>query len=90
MPQYVVSYDLHQAGRDYERMKKGLASLGTDAKLLASVWLLDTNRTAVQVRDYLLDYCDGNDGIAIIEVSASWATIRVAAQGQQFLKKHRP
>lgn len=90
MPQYVVSYDLHQAGRDYERIRKGLASLGEAAKILESVWLVDSARTAAELRDHLKGYCDGNDGILVIEMASNWATVRVSDEGLGFLQKHRP
>lgn len=90
MPQYVVSYDLHQTGRDYERLKKGLAALQETAKLLESVWLVNSNLTAAQIRDHLKGYCDNNDSIAVIEIARSWGTVRVSTEGLEFLKKHRP
>lgn len=90
MGQYLVSYDLHQSGRNYDRIRQGIVSLGDTAKLLESVWLVNHAYTAEQVRIYLEQYIDSNDSIAVIEIGVNWATQRCQNDGVAFLKRHRP
>lgn len=90
MPQYVVSYDLHQAGRDYEKIKKGIEVLGETAKLLESVWLVSHPYSASQIREHLRVFSDSNDSIVVVEVGKDWASFNGISEGVAFLKKHRP
>lgn len=90
MPQYIVSYDLHQVGRDYARIKKGIEDLGEAAKLLESLWLVNHGSTAAEIRDYLTKFCDSNDSIAVIEIGPNWATKHCLSDGLAFMKRHRP
>lgn len=90
MPQYLITYDLHQSGRNYEKVKKGITALGESAKLLESVWLVSHPYTASQIVDHLNVFIDGNDSVAVIELGKNWSTLRVLSEGVTFLKKHRP
>lgn len=90
MGQYVISYDLHQAGRDYEKIKKGVESLSDYVKILESVWLVNHPYTAAQIRDHLRVFMDDNDSIMVIEIGTNWATWNCNAAAMAWLKGHRP
>lgn len=90
MGQYIVSYDLHQAGRDYPKLKKGIEDLGDVAKILESVWLVSHTSGAGAIRDYLKQFADGNDSIVVMELGRDWGTFNALPDGVAFLKRHRP
>ena len=90
MGQYVISYDLHQEGRDYEKIKAGIFSLKDYVKILESVWLVNHPYTAAEVREHMKVFMDGNDSIMVIEIGTGWATSKCSAAANNWLAKHRP
>ena len=51
---YIISYDLNKEnGRDYNSLYKAIKSLSTWAKITESTWAVVTNKTAVELRDFL-------------------------------------
>lgn len=57
---HVVAYDLkkpHETWRDYQRLWDALRGYGYYCHLEESVWLIKTEQTTVQVRDYFGSLC---------------------------------
>ena len=72
---YAVSYDLHRI-RDYPRIHKGVTDISVNwCKPLNTFYILESNKTAIQVRDFLNNYLDSDDSIFVIEVNPpfNWA-----------------
>ena len=72
---YVVSYDLHKI-RDYSKIHKGIISLSSNwCKPLATLYVLESNKPTLQVRDFLTNYLDGDDSLFVVEVKPpfNWA-----------------
>lgn len=69
----LVTYDLKQPGRDYAPVHNFLKQF-TNCKDLESVWLLDTQWTAAQVRDALNGLVDGNDKVFVAPIERTWAS----------------
>lgn len=67
MALFVISYDLIK-GKDYDRLTDRLKELDT-VKTNLSVWYLSATNTALEVKDHLLDYIDGDDRIMVVEFS---------------------
>lgn len=74
---YLISYDLRRA-RNYGGLYELLAYWGA-RKLLESVWLADLAGPANVIRDIIVNTCDADDGIAVIELHPpfEWATMGV-------------
>lgn len=74
----LVSYDLIQPGQNYTRLIQGLERAGA-TKVLYSAFVVKTNWTAAQVRDWAMKLIDRNDKVLVTEVSdwASYNTPRV-------------
>jgi hypothetical protein len=70
-----VTYDLKKPGRNYEPVWSYLKQF-THCKGLESVWFLDTNKTAAQVRDDLNALVDNSDRTFVCPISKSavWAS----------------
>lgn len=59
---YIITYDLVNPGRNYDALLQRIKSYVGWAKLGGSSYLiLADNRTAVQIRDFLLEVLDKND-----------------------------
>ena len=68
-----INYDLKKPGKDYQpvyRYIKGHPS----TRLLDSCWLIRTSKSVSQVRDELTVLVDGNDEVAVFDVTGvAWA-----------------
>ncbi|HHE3599706.1 hypothetical protein ACFGYR_04000 [Pasteurella multocida] len=75
MANFIVSYDLRNH-RDYTKLIQAIReTYRLHSKVLESVWYIKSTQSAVQIRDYLRQYIDGDDGIAVFDITNnSWAT----------------
>lgn len=66
---YSITYDLIKL-KDYPRLSKGIIQLCNDTwvKPTQSQWIIATNRTSIQVRDYLLNYVDNDDLLFVARI----------------------
>jgi hypothetical protein len=65
MSVFIITYDLHNPGQNYETLIKQIKSYGTWARLGFSCYLIKTNETVEAVRDNLLKSLDQNDKIYV-------------------------
>ena len=88
MANYIVSYDLHHQ-RHYPPVWAAIERIG-GVRLLESLWLVETNYTATQVRDIVAAAADGDDSIVVIELkdSAYWACLRAKKAGVDRLRQN--
>ncbi len=87
MKTYLISYDLKIPGRDYQRLYDAIKSYGTWAKINNSTWIVKTNDSAKDIRDYLVKHIDYNDSLFVINITreAAWRNVRASAE---WLKKN--
>jgi cysteine sulfinate desulfinase/cysteine desulfurase-like protein len=75
---YIVSYDLIKK-KDYVRMEKGILSIAFKAKkVLFTVWVIESNRTALNLVEALMKHADADDKILVSEInrdSIAWVNI---------------
>jgi len=73
MKVYQIDYDLRKQ-KNYEALHERIRSYGTYCNPLKSSWLIATNQTAVQVRDYLRAVMDSDDGLLVtrLQREAAW------------------
>jgi hypothetical protein len=85
MAYYLVSYDLHKE-RDYKSVWSFLELLN-GVRLLESVWLVDTELNAFDLRVALEGAGDSDDSFAIIEIKrgVDWTTHKGKQEGADFL-----
>jgi hypothetical protein len=62
---YVVGYDLHE-GQDYEDLISAIKKLGTWWHCLDSTWLVKSDSTAMEIRDYLLQHILDDDRLLVV------------------------
>lgn len=67
----LVSYDLRKEGQNYDGLIKAIKSYVNWANPLKSVWLIKTPKTYLEVRDYLCNFLDANDGIITLDITNS-------------------
>lgn len=79
----MIVYDLERRGEGYEPLLNALRKLGA-LHVLYSKWVLRTNSTAVQLRDYLQQFIDTNDLLLVVELTGVAAWTRLFVTNDQF------
>ncbi len=74
MKTYSINYDLNNQ-KDYESLISAIKKVGDWCHPLKSSWAVKSNWTAVQIRDYLLQFMDADDCIIVAELTgdAAWS-----------------
>jgi len=85
MAKYEVSYDLRNPGRNYESLWKRLGEWGA-VRVLQSVWIIDRQTTAQQIRDDLQHHMDANDGILVTGLTGEAAWRHLETNSDRVLK----
>jgi len=83
---YLVSYDLRKPQRNYEALYAAIKAYGTWAHINDSLWAIVTTQSAVQVRNNLLSYVDGDDRLFVLR-SGTEAAWRNAICKNEWLKE---
>lgn len=73
MSVYCVSYDLNQAGQNYNALYDELKKSPGWCHPLDSTWLISTGETAQQLSDRLRKHLDNNDSLLVIGVTKEYA-----------------
>jgi hypothetical protein len=61
-----ISYDLHEPGKNYDRVIGAIKQLGSWAKIHYSFWYVKSNLTAAQARDAVVRALDANDSVYVV------------------------
>lgn len=85
MSVYAVTYDLKAPGQDYKELHAKLKSY-TYSKNLESFWLIDSQKSAADIRDELMELVDSNDILFVIEVKKHWASLKTPKNMVDWLK----
>ncbi len=88
MNTYLVSYDLIRPGKDYSRLHEHLRSYPNWAKPLESVWFIQSNLGAEQLRNAIQGYMDSNDKILVVIVGHEAAWDKLPANVSEWIKKN--
>lgn len=83
---YAVTYDLHSPGQDYDKLHEQLKSYSSYSKRFDSFWLIDSTKSASEIRDELIKVVDKNDKLFVIEVKKHWAGRKLADGMVNWLK----
>lgn len=78
MAVYLISYDLDKPGQDYPRLVKELERLGA-VRVLYSEWIFRSTSSAMEIRDWLQSFIDGNDMLLVVAPTgeAAWTGLMV-------------
>ena len=84
---FVVACEVREA-RHYAAVARVLREWGA-AQLLASLWLVETDRSALELRNAVRDAVGDDDAIAVLEVQqgAWWACENAENEGLEWLRQ---
>lgn len=74
---FIIAYDLVQPERDYTKLYSAIKSYPIWGKLTESVWGIVTNKTHIEIRDYLSQFIDQDDRLIVIQSgrNAAWTNV---------------
>jgi len=85
MAVYQIDYDLRNKG-SYQALYERLRSYQVWCRPLESTWVIATQESATQVRDYLLGVMDQDDGILVTRLRSEAAWHGIDAEVGSYLK----
>jgi hypothetical protein len=80
---YLIVYDLERRGEDYEPLLNALRKIGA-LHPLYSKWVLRTDYTAVQIRDYLKQFIDAGDLLLVVGLTGEAAWTKLFITNEEF------
>ena len=86
MKLYQIDYDLRKQ-RDYAALFDRIRSYGVWCHPLESTWVVATDQTAAQVRDYLAQAMDSDDGLLVTLLASEAAWMNLDPKVSQWLKE---
>jgi hypothetical protein len=88
MNHFAISYDIHDS-RHAPHVRAKLEGMGA-VRLLESLWVVTSTKSAPQIRDELQKMVDIDDGLAVIELKAGsyWSCLRAKHAGVTWLKRN--
>jgi len=89
MKSYLITYDLIKPHKDYSTLTEALEKFSNYWHCLGSVWIVKSDSTATEIRDYLLPYIDKDDKLLVIFAGreAAWTT-SFSQQCQNWLRNN--
>lgn len=88
MASYIVVYDLHRSGQNYDDLIEAIKSYGTWCHLQQSVWVIVTQESSVTIRDKLCKHLDSNDKLFVAKLEGEGAWIGHGDKVSEWLKKN--
>lgn len=88
MSAYIVTYDLHAQGQNYDCLIAKLKTYPSWFHMQKSVWIVTSNNTATQIRDHLNGCLDRNDKLFVGKLNGEAAWIGYTSSDTEWLKKN--
>jgi hypothetical protein len=85
MAVYQIDYDLRKQ-RNYAPLYERLKTYSGWCRPLESTWVISTNQSAAQIRDYLRAAMDGDDGLLVTRLQGEAAWYGLSEEVSAYLK----
>lgn len=82
----MITYDLHNPGRDYEKIQEAIESAMSWAHPQGSVWLIDSGLSPSTWVEKLKEAGDSNDEYLVTKLAHQWASRNMDADVVAWLK----
>ncbi len=88
MAVFIVSYDAHNQ-RDYDDLYEAMEE-NSGVRLLESVWGIELDNSAAEVRDWIRGLLDDDDSILVVKIkpTPSWAARKCKKSATDWLKEN--
>lgn len=71
MTNYIISYDLQRPGQRYAAVEAYIKRMTSYARVLETVWIVESYKTSTTIRDELQQLVDDNDKIIVGVISGT-------------------
>ncbi len=88
MKTYLIGYDLNKQGQNYEVLIEKIKTIGSWWHCLDSTWIVKSDYSAVQIRDFLKQFIDANDELLVVLLSGEAAWTGFSDECSQWLKNN--
>jgi hypothetical protein len=87
---FAIGYDLHPSkGETYDELIEAIKQVGSSWwHYLDSTWVVVSNKTAVQIRDFLTPHLKSDDQLLVARLSGEAAWIGFNDNGSSWLKSN--
>ena len=82
----IVTYDLRNPGKDYDKVAKILTSAGSSRRIQGSVWLLDTQFEPSVWSERLEKVGDSNDTFFVAKLAYDCSWLNMSTEHVQWLR----
>lgn len=82
---FLINYDLCSPGQNYTDLVNAIQSYGSWARISGSCWVIQTNKTAVEIRNHLMEFIDQNDSLFVCDFN-KWASWNITPEALNLLK----
>ena len=86
---YIIAYDLHKPGQDYDYVEEKITQLEDTCKILNTTWIVKTKRTAREIFDLVKPALDRNDRIFIAKIDLSTSMWYLDANVAQWINAQK-
>jgi hypothetical protein len=88
MRTYLIGYDLDKPEQDYSELINAIKEFDGWWHHLDSTWIIKTDDTAVQIRDYLKQHIGPSDKLLVAQLSGVAAWAGFSDEGSKWLKEN--
>lgn len=83
----IVSYDLCESGKNYEKLYDYLKNFPSWARITESTWFISSSKSCTKIRDEILNIVDSDDRVFVGELTgvAAWHNTKCKSE---YLKNH--
>ncbi|SEL63912.1 hypothetical protein SAMN04488505_102737 [Chitinophaga rupis] len=88
MKTYLIGYDLNKPHQDYPELINKIKQFKTWWHYLDSTWIVKSDLTAAQIREYLKPHIDSNDELLVVSLTGEGAWYGFNDKGSKWLKNN--
>lgn len=88
MKSYIIVYDLHKEGQNYDCLHEKLKKYTVNWHIQRSVWIVATDQKSKQIRDNLKSCLDSNDKLFVGKLNGEAAWHGYSQKVTDWLKKY--
>ncbi len=86
MKTYLVGYDLDKPDQDYPALINAIRTHGTWWHHLDATWIIKTDQSAPQIRDFLTKHIGKSDELLVVRLAGEGAWFGFNEKGSNWLK----
>jgi hypothetical protein len=90
MDTFIIGYELYMPFQHYKILFDKIESLGTCIHFLDSTWIVKSNLSSYQIRDFLYNFIDTNDKIFVAKITYDAASYGIDTNHINWLNTNLP